>query len=67
MISRIFKFYVDGFKNMASWGRTLWLIILLKLFILFFIFKLIFFSDTLETRYDTDGERAEHVINAITK
>lgn len=67
MIRRVIRFYVDGFKSMASWGRTLWLIILIKLFILFFIFKLIFFKDTLNTRYDTDQERAEHVIDRITK
>ena len=46
---------------------ALWIIILVKLFILFFIFKLIFFKDTLNTRYDTDGQRAEHVIDQITK
>ena len=67
MVKRVIKFYVDGFRSMASWGRTLWIIILLKLFILFFIFKLIFFKDTLNTKYDTDEERSEHVIEQITK
>ncbi len=67
MFSRVIKFYIDGFRSMASWGRTLWIIILVKLFILFFIFKLIFFKDTLNTRFDTDSERAEHVIDQITK
>ncbi len=67
MVKRVIRFYVDGFRSMASWSRTLWIIILLKLFILFFIFKLIFFKDTLNTKYDTDRERSEHVIEQITK
>jgi hypothetical protein len=39
---RIWHFYVDGFRNMTL-GRTLWLIILLKLFIMFFILRIFFF------------------------
>ncbi|HOF21240.1 MAG TPA: DUF4492 domain-containing protein, partial [Bacteroidales bacterium] len=34
-IGKIFRFYYDGFKNMSSWGRKVWLIILIKLFIIF--------------------------------
>ncbi len=44
----IWRFYADGFKNMTS-GRTLWVIILVKLFVLFFILKLFFFPDFLKT------------------
>ena len=36
---RIFRFYVDGFRNMTL-GKTLWTIILIKLFIMFFVLKL---------------------------
>ena len=32
---RIFRFYYDGFREMTL-GRTLWAIILIKLFMLFF-------------------------------
>ena len=32
----IWNFYVEGFRSMTL-GRTLWLIILVKLFIMFFI------------------------------
>lgn len=67
MLHKIFRFYIDGFKSLTSWGRTLWIIILVKLFILFFIFKLIFFKDTLNTKYQTDEERTEHVIEQITQ
>lgn len=40
-IIRIFYFYRDGFREMTI-GRTLWAIILIKLFVMFFILKLFF-------------------------
>ena len=33
---RVFDLYYDGFKNMTL-GKTLWAVILIKLFIMFFI------------------------------
>ena len=35
---RIWRFYKEGFCSM-TWGRALWVIILLKLFVIFFILK----------------------------
>ena len=46
-------------------GRTLWAIILIKLFIMFFILKLFFFPNVLNTNFKTDAERAEHVGNEL--
>ena len=42
LLTRIWIFYRDGFREMTL-GRTLWTIILIKLFIMFFILKLFFF------------------------
>ena len=39
---RVWRFYIDGFRSMTV-GKTLWAIILVKLFVLFFILKLFFF------------------------
>ncbi|MBQ3753862.1 MAG: DUF4492 domain-containing protein, partial [Prevotella sp.] len=41
-IYRVFDLYYDGFKNMKL-GRTLWAIILIKLFIIFAVLKVFFF------------------------
>ena len=65
VFSKIFYFYYDGFKAMTL-GITLWIIILVKLFIFFFVLKLFFFPDLLNTRFDTDDERAEHVSVELT-
>lgn len=62
--ARIVRFYVDGFRSMTV-GRYLWAMILIKLFILFFVFKLLFFPDLLQRDYDTDAERAEAVRKAM--
>lgn len=57
---RVVRFYVDGFRSMTV-GRSLWALIIIKVAILFLVFKLFFFRDELATRYDTDTERAEAV------
>ena len=56
---RIYHFYLEGFRGMKL-GKTLWLIILVKLFILFFILKLFFFPNYLG-RFDGDSAKGEHV------
>ena len=47
-------------------GKTLWLIILIKLAIIFLILRVFFFRPEL-SRYDTDAEKAEHVIENLIK
>lgn len=61
---QVVRFYVDGFRSMTV-GRKLWMLILIKLFILFFVFKLFFFPDLLKRDYDTDEERAEAVRTSL--
>ena len=63
---KIWRFYMEGFRDMTL-GKTLWAIILIKLFIMFFILRLFFFPNILQQKYDTDEERANQVIeNLIT-
>lgn len=62
---KVFRFYVDGFKSMKL-GKTLWTIILVKLFIMFAILKFIFFPNFLNSRYDTSEEKSEHVLHELT-
>ncbi len=66
MIKRIIRFYVEGFKSMTV-GKTLWALIILKLFIMFAILKLFFFPDLLSSNYDNDDDRAQHVRNELIK
>ncbi len=59
ILYRIYVFYRDGFRSMTL-GRTLWLIILLKLFIMFVILKIFFFPNILG-KFDSDVEKGEYV------
>jgi len=63
---KIVQFYIDGFKGMTL-GRTLWAIILIKLFILFFVLKLFFFPNYLKNNFNNDKERSSKVIENFTK
>jgi hypothetical protein len=65
-IKKIVAFYLEGFQNLSPWSRTLWAIILIKLFVMFVIFRLFFFQNVLKTQFDNDEERANHVIEQIT-
>ena len=65
IISRFFDLYIDGFRNMSSWGKKLWIIILIKLFIMFVILKFFFFPDILKEKYDNDKQRSEYVLDQL--
>lgn len=57
-IISIWKFYVDGFRNM-TWGRQLWWLILLKVVILFVLLRGFFFKPILSGK--SEDERSEYV------
>ena len=50
---------------MSSWGRKVWLVILIKLFIIFAILKVFFFPDFLGRKYNNDVKKSEYVRNQI--
>lgn len=56
----VFRFYYEGFREMKL-GKTLWLIILVKLFIMFIVLKIFFFPDFLGSRFQTNEEKADFV------
>ena len=66
IFKKIFDFYYTGFRSMTV-GKNLWVIILIKLAIMFLILKLFFFPNYLKTNFDTDQERSDHVIEQLTK
>jgi hypothetical protein len=48
-------------------GKTLWKVILVKLFIMFAVLKLFFFPNFLNTRFATDEQKAGYVMEQITR
>ena len=56
----IYNFYKEGFQNMTL-GRTLWAIVLIKLFVMFDILKVFFFPDFLNSKFEKEEDRANYV------
>ncbi|MBE9480300.1 MAG: DUF4492 domain-containing protein [Bacteroidetes bacterium] len=65
-LKRFTSLYIDGFKNQSKLSRRLWLIILIKLFIMFAILKLFLFPNFLNTNFSSDEEKSDHIINVLT-
>ena len=63
VLKQVFRFYVDGFRSMTV-GRTLWVIILIKLFIMFAVLKLFFFRDPLAGQ--TPEQQSATVLQELT-
>jgi len=66
ILKKIFNFYYSGFRSMTV-GKNLWVIILIKLFILFAILRLFFFHDFLGSKFTSDKDKSNYVIEQLTK
>ena len=65
MINKIVLFYVDGFKNLSSLGKKLWLIIIIKLVVIFVVLK-VFFFPTVDTVVKDKAQKEQLYINQLT-
>lgn len=63
LLYRIYDLYYDGFRHMEL-GKTLWAIILVKLFVIFVVLKLFFFSNYLK-EHAAKGEEADFVATEL--
>jgi len=54
------QLYWHGLRNMTI-GKTLWKLVIIKLVIMFGILKVFFFSDYLDSRFDSDQAKADYV------
>ena len=59
---KILNFYVEGFKSMTV-GKSLWIIIAIKVFIMFAILKVFFFPRTLSGM--NESQKADYVLEQI--
>lgn len=66
MLTKFFMLYRDGFRNLTV-GKTLWKLIAVKLAVMFLIFKLLFFNDTIHTEFESMEEKSEFVTNNLLK
>ncbi|MCK9322270.1 MAG: DUF4492 domain-containing protein [Bacteroidales bacterium] len=66
VFKKVFLFYYQGFRSMTL-GKTLWMIILIKLFIMFAILKVFFFPNFLSSKGDSKEEKSEYIVNEMEK
>lgn len=62
LLYRVYDLYYDGFRSMTL-GRTLWVVILVKLFIMFAILKVFFFPNFLKEH--AQGDEAGYVATQL--
>lgn len=60
-LKEIYNFYADGFRSMTI-GRKLWLLIIVKLIVIFGILKLFFFHDVVAGKADSEGVDPSQVV-----
>ncbi|MBZ4651475.1 MAG: hypothetical protein JG761_275 [Proteiniphilum sp.] len=56
-----FSMFWEGFTSMSRMSKTLWIVAIVKLIIMFFILKPFFFPNLLDTNYENEADKAEHV------
>ena len=66
MLRKAWDLYYDGFRNMPRWGRTLWLIIIIKLCIMLLVYKLSLMPKYFNSHYDSAEEKSNHVFEELT-
>ena len=64
MLKRILFFYIDGFKNLSDLGRKLWVIIIIKLVVIFVVIRA-FLMPTLDSKISKEKQQ-ELYIKQIT-
>ena len=60
VLANIWNLYADGFRNMTI-GKTLWALILIKLFIMFCILRVFFFPNFLNSVTDDESQKDDYV------
>jgi len=63
-LHKVYHLYYDGFRQMTL-GKTLWAIILIKLFVIFIVLKLFFFPNFL--KQNAKGDEAGYVATELTE
>ena len=65
-LKNISNLYIDGFRRMKL-GKSLWLVIAVKLLIMFGILKVFIFDESLNSKFKTDEAKADFGISNLTK
>lgn len=62
----IWKFYYEGFRDMSSLGKSLWILLIIKLIIIFVVLRIFFFRPAMAD-CENDEEKSRTVIENLLK
>lgn len=65
LFRNVLGLYIEGFRNMQL-GKTLWLVILIKIFVIFAVLK-VFIYDTSLKSFETQEAKSSFVLENLTK
>ncbi len=65
-LKKLIFLYKEGLKHQTKTSRLLWILVAVKLLIMFGVLKLFFFPNYLNTKFDTDQEKSEYVSKILT-
>lgn len=61
IVVRAIRMYVDGFRNLSPWARSLWILLAVKLIVMFAVLKVFFFPNYIGQYADTTEAKSEFV------
>lgn len=61
---RVFEFYRQGFSAMRL-GKTLWVVIFVKLFVIFVLLKIFVFDENLNSTFAKDTDKSDFVLRNL--
>jgi len=65
MLKKVLFFYIDGFKNLSDLGRKLWVIIIIKLVVIFVVIRA-FLLPTLDSKIPDKAKQQDLYIKQMT-
>lgn len=60
-----FTMFWEGFTHMTQLGKTLWILVIIKLIIMFVILKPFFFHNYIKSNYETKQEQEAYMQNTL--
>lgn len=63
VLNKVYRFYRDGFAGMTI-GKSLWLLIIIKVAILFLVLKMFFFPNVIKERSENEAVEPGNIVRS---
>ena len=66
MLRKFWSIYYEGFSHLPRWAKIVLAIVVVKLLVMFIVFKMILMPNYLNSNYSTDEEKSEYIFEELT-